>query len=195
MATYKSIAYDPILANASEKVLLKTIEASSSANITFDTGFDSTYKKYIIKYIDVHPQTDAQNFNINFRDGSSAYDATKTTSFFQAYHDEGDVSGNAGVAYNGSGDVASGTGVANLARYVGGDNDQCLSGELQLFDPSNTTFVKQFIARTLNGGSADNTQDEYCAGYCNVTAAIDGVQFSMSSGNIDAGTFKLYGVK
>jgi hypothetical protein len=34
----------------------------------------------------------------------------------------------------------------------------------------------------------------YVAGYCNVTAAIDGVQFSMSSGNIDAGTIKMYGV-
>ena len=33
------------------------------------------------------------------------------------------------------------------------------------------------------------------AGYCNVTAAIDGVQFAMSSGNIDAGTIKLYGLK
>ena len=33
------------------------------------------------------------------------------------------------------------------------------------------------------------------AGYCNVTAAIDGVQFAMSSGNIDAGSIKLYGIK
>ena len=30
--------------------------------------------------------------------------------------------------------------------------------------------------------------------FCNVTAAIDGVQFAMSSGNIDAGTIKLYGI-
>jgi hypothetical protein len=40
----------------------------------------------------------------------------------------------------------------------------------------------------------DLTVDMYVAGYCNVTAAIDGVQFSMSSGNIDAGTIKMYGV-
>ena len=32
-------------------------------------------------------------------------------------------------------------------------------------------------------------------GYCNVTAAIDGVQFSMNTGNIDSGTIKLYGIK
>ena len=33
------------------------------------------------------------------------------------------------------------------------------------------------------------------AGYCNVTAAIDGIQFAFASGNIDSGTFKLYGIK
>ena len=27
-----------------------------------------------------------------------------------------------------------------------------------------------------------------------LTAAIDGVQFAMSSGNIDAGTIKMYGI-
>ena len=37
--------------------------------------------------------------------------------------------------------------------------------------------------------------DVKVAGYCNVTAAIDAVQFAMSGGNIDAGTIKLYGIK
>jgi hypothetical protein len=63
-----------------------------------------------------------------------------------------------------------------------------------LFDPSNTTFVKHFVARVNNyydNGSADG----YVAGYCNVTAAIDGVQFAMSSGNIDSGIIKMYGIK
>ena len=37
--------------------------------------------------------------------------------------------------------------------------------------------------------------DVHTGGYCNVTAAIDAVQFKMSSGNVDAGTIKLYGLK
>jgi len=32
------------------------------------------------------------------------------------------------------------------------------------------------------------------AGYCNVTAAIDGVQFALSAGTIDSGDFCLYGL-
>ena len=35
----------------------------------------------------------------------------------------------------------------------------------------------------------------YTAGYFNTTSAIDEIQFAMSGGNIDAGTFKLYGIK
>ena len=37
--------------------------------------------------------------------------------------------------------------------------------------------------------------NEFIAGYCNVTAAIDAVKFEFSAGNIDAGTIKLYGIK
>ena len=33
------------------------------------------------------------------------------------------------------------------------------------------------------------------AGYFNTTSAIDAVQFKFASGNIDAGTIKLYGLK
>ena len=79
-------------------------------------------------------------------------------------------------------------------RFIGSDNDQCCSGELHLFDPSNTTFVKHFIARTSNTYYVDYHQDEFIAGYANVTAAIDGVQFSASANTIESGTFKLYGV-
>ena len=37
--------------------------------------------------------------------------------------------------------------------------------------------------------------DNFVAGYCNTTSAVDGVRFDFSSGNIDAGTIKLYGIK
>jgi hypothetical protein len=37
-------------------------------------------------------------------------------------------------------------------------------------------------------------KNTYTAGYYNTTSAINAVQFSMSSGNIDAGTIYMYGV-
>ena len=38
------------------------------------------------------------------------------------------------------------------------------------------------------------TADDFMAGYANTTSAVDAVQFKFSSGNIDAGTIKMYGV-
>ena len=63
-----------------------------------------------------------------------------------------------------------------------------------LYNPSSTTFVKHFMSRTNTSRPANRANDIFMAGYCNVTAAIDAVQFKMNSGNIDAGVIKMYGV-
>ena len=173
-------------------VLLTTETASSDATIEFDSNIDSTYKEYIIKFYDVHPETDVKPLTVNFRDGSTAYDATKQTTFFYANHDEADTA--TSLAYVTGGDLALDTGVQNVTVNVGNGNDECASGYLHLFDPSSTTFVKHFMSRSNTYNSDDASYDLFVAGYCNTTSAIDGVQFKFASGDIDAGTFKLYGV-
>ena len=149
----------------------------------------------MFKFYDIHPATDNAEFTVGFRDGSTAYDATKTTSYFNTYHneDEGVDSGTA-VGYNTGQDLAQSTGFQTLAEDVGADNDQNIGGYLHLFSPSNTTFVKHFISRMCVTHGGNYIQDVYVAGYCNVTAAIDGVQFKFSTGNIDSGVIKLYGI-
>ena len=180
---------------AGSMTLISTTTASSDATVTIASGINSTYKEYIIKYINVHPATDNQDFTVNFRDGSTAYDATKTTTFFTAHHGEDDSP--ATLQYSTGNDLAQSTGVQNLAYAVTNDNDGSVSGTLYLFNPSSTTFVKHFIANShamVDDGGVQNT-NFFVAGYCNTTTAIDGVQFKFDSGNIDAGTFKLYGIK
>ena len=173
--------------------LLSTQTASSSANISFTSGIDSTYKEYIIKFINVHPATDDVTFQVNFRDGSTAYDATKTTTAFFAVHNEADD--DAKVEYRTDHDLAQSTGVQKISIEVGNGNDESISGELQLFEPSSTTFVKHFLSRSSLYEGSSYAMDVHTGGYCNVTAAIDAVQFKFSSGNVDAGTIKLYGLK
>ena len=178
---------------AGAMVLLETVTADGSGTtVTFDSNIDSTYKEYIFKFISVHPQTNDANFGVNFRDGGSSYDATKTTTFFRAYHAEAGTA--SGLGYRTSNDLAQGTGVATINIGMGGENDESMSGYLHLFDPSSTTFVKHFIAdgHLYEGGNFAHRA--FVGGYANVTAAIDGVQFSVDNGNIDAGTFKMYGV-
>jgi hypothetical protein len=57
------------------------------------------------------------------------------------------------------------------------------------------TFVKHFIATGQLSLSSDYSLEQFTAGYGNTTSAINAVRFQMSSGNIDAGTIKLYGVR
>ncbi len=183
---------------AGAMTLIKTLTASNSSDISFVNGssdvvLDSTYPIYVFKFISVHPSADNVHFRVNFRDGGSSYDATKTTNYFRAYHDEADSS--TSLAYSAGNDLAQGTGVQNLTEGQGNGNDESFSGEMLFFNPSSTTFVKHFISRLQSYNQADISYESYVSGYCNVTAAIDGVQFTMTSGDIDAGTIKLYGIK
>ena len=67
---------------------------------------------------------------------------------------------------------------------------------MYLFSPSNTTYVKHFIstASATMGGGGDYIQPNYVSGYMNTTSAVNAMQFSMSSGNIDSGDICLYGI-
>ena len=173
------------------QILISEQTASASASVSFPSGIDSTYPIYKFEFINMHPENNDVVFQTNFRDGGSSYDAVKTTTNFEATHTE---SGTTGFKYGTGDDIAQGTG-SQRTGLVGNDNDESVSGTLHIFDPSNTTFVKHFFARTQGYYAGTYAWSNFMAGYCNTTVAIDGVQFSMNSGNIDSGKIKLYGIK
>ena len=189
-----SITSLPSGVSGSSLVLISTQTASSSATISFTSGINSTYKEYIFKFINIHPASDGVNLTVGFRDGGTDYDASKTTTIFQAYHNE--AGNDTALNYDTGEDHANGTGFQTMTGgdSLGSDADQCIVGTLHLFNPSSTTFVKHFIARTNFSGNNNYSVNAHIAGYCNTTTAIDGVQFKMHSGNIDAGTITLYGI-
>ena len=179
-------------------VFIKKLTASSSSSLTFTHGssdviLDSTYKEYLFLYKDIHPSTDGPNFYIQFNAGGSA--ATKTTTSFYAYHKEDGSASQ--LTYQASYDLAQSTNFIPLTSgSTANNNDDNCCSILHLFDPSDTTFVKHFMVRTqnINSTSDPNSNESYVAGYFNTTTALTRIQFKMSSGNIDSGTFKLYGV-
>ena len=178
--------------------LISTQTASSSSTISFTSGIDSTYDEYVFKFYDIHPATDTASFEFNFSiDGGSNYNVTKTSTYFTAYHDEEDQ--NAGLVYDGASDLAQSTSFNTVMNNLSADADHQGSGTMHLFNPASTTFVKHFIIRTQNAVAPDSgtnnfSQDQYIAGYGNITSAVNAVQFKMSTGNIDSGVIKLYGV-
>jgi hypothetical protein len=179
-------------------VFIKKLTASSSSTLSFvdgtsDVVLDDTYKEYLFTFKNIHPGTNNVKFQFNLSaDTGSNYNVAKTTTYFKTQHNEGDTI--AEVSYSVGRDLAQGTGVQILDENLGNDNDQNLSGYLRLFNPSSTTFVKHFTARISDHLQDDAAVDAYIAGYANTTSAVDAIQFSMNSGNIDAGDICLYGI-
>ena len=185
-------ALDSIASGDINLITTNTISSGVSSS-SFTSNIDSTYDTYLFKFINIHPATDNVNLTVNFRDGGSDFDATKTTSYFHAYHDEAD-SGTS-VGENTSNDIAQGTGYQMIGHIPGNDNDQSVSGTLYLFSPASTTFVKHFLCIMNSSAVTPATYNDFVGGYFNTTTAITRFQFKMSTGNIDSGTIKLYGIK
>ena len=175
--------------------LLTTATASSSATLDFTSSINSTYDSYVFKFINIHPATNGALFTFNFSiDTGSNYNVTKTTTFFTATHQEN--GGDSGLSYATGQDLAQSTAFQNIAHATGNDSDENANGEMSIFNPSSTVFVKHFLCHTSNTtstGSPENRQS-ITAGYGNTTSAVDAIQFKMSSGNIDSGVIKMYGV-
>jgi len=177
---------------------IKKLTASSSATLSFVDGassvvLDNTYKEYLFTYNNMHPATDSVYFSFQGNAaGGSGYNETITSTVFTAFHGEGGAGGE--LEYAASRDQAQGTAIQNLTDALGNDSDQSTSGYLHLFNPSSTTFVKHFIGVSNIAHNGEFSMNSFCAGYFNTTSAIDEIQFSMSSGNIDSGDICLYGI-
>lgn len=184
-----------VLANASDGItFISSQTASNSASISFTSGLTSTYKAYKFVFANVHPSADGHQFQFNLStDSGSNYNVTKTTTIFRAYHPEDDSSTD--LTYRPEYDLAQSTAFQPLTDYQGADADQSSVGTLTLFNPSSTTYVKHFICTTNNLSQDDLTRNHFIAGYGNTTSAINAIQFKMSTGNIDAGTIYMYGIK
>ena len=172
--------------------LISSQSASSSASLSFTSGIDSTYKEYIFKFYEINAASNVVDFSFQCStDGGSNYNMTMTTTFFRAWHYANDT--DSGLAYQDARDQAQGTAFQQLAFSSGNQAKGCMVGELHLFNPSSTTYIKNFYSRT-NVHTNAYSVDSYAAGYINTALAIDEVSFKMSSGNFD-GTIKMYGIK
>ena len=176
-------------------VLLNTATASSSASLSFNnTYINSNYLVYQFICKNMNPANDGDNFSVNFSiDNGSNYNVAKTSTYFHARH--GEDGNNAELAYQAAQDLAQGTGLQRLAEGVGGDSDQCTSGIITLFNPSSTTFVKHYISNFSNVRHVNQATNLFVGGYANTTSAVNAIQFSFNSDNINAGQIKLYGIK
>ena len=177
-------------------VLLHDQDYPDVASASITSGIDSTYGEYIFKFYNINPATRAAalSFQVNATDDAGGdYDTSLITStFFRAEHNQ--TGADSDFAYIVAVDQAEGTAYQQLVYGIGHGADESAAGELHLFNPSSTTYVKHFYSRFSAYHASDYATDYYVGGYINTTTAIDDIQFKMSSGNFD-GTIKMWGVK
>jgi len=179
-------------------VLIKTTTISSSTgDVSFihgasDVVFDSTYKEYIFSFINIHGTSDPGGIRFQGTTDGTNFNIATTSTNFRAYHAEDDSA--AAVAYATGYDQAQGTGFQYLTATHGNDNDQSEVIKFHIYEPSSTTFVKNYIARSNGSNDGNYTTSMFTAGYLNTTSAVTGLKFALDTGNIESATIKMYGV-
>jgi len=167
--------------------------ADGVANIDFTANIDSTYDEYMFVCTDINPGTDSAEFGIQFNvAGESGFNETITSTSFAAYHNESGTDDTA-LTYSAASDQAQGTGYQYLMYDAGNGADESGSGTFHLFNPSNTTYVKNFYGTFSYYHASNYNEVRYTAGYVNVTGAIDEVSFKISTGVFD-GVIQMYGI-
>ena len=170
--------------------LLNTSTPSGASSVTFTdlTG----YKIFKFVGIDLFPSVATQEFRFQVNaSGGSGFNETMTTTFFDADHTE---TGTGTLNYEANDDQAQGTAYQKLTRGTGGDADATCAGELYLYNPASTTYVKHFYSRFNEYfSSSPRTLDDFVAGYINTTTAITEIDFKFNTGTI-TGVIKQYGL-
>jgi hypothetical protein len=164
--------------------IAETTVSSATASVTL-TGIDSTYDVYMVRYSDVFSDTD--DVVLQFRVTKSG--SADTT----ANYDEASKSLNAHTSFANN----SGT---NDTKYdqasMGTAGNEQANGIMYLFNFNNSSEFSFFTDEQTSRNRDGNLTGVQGGGVHTVASASDGVQFFMSSGNIDSGSkFVLYGLK
>jgi hypothetical protein len=175
-------------------VLLSTQTASGDASISFTTGIDSTYKEYMFIWNNCQPSVDSATLGFQAStDGGSSYGVTATTTFFKATNREDNSF--ASLSYDAGQDLTQSTNDVQLSLSIGSLGSRSSSGILNIYNPSDTTYVKHFISTSSDRENRDRLYNNYGAGYFNSTTALNAFIFRMnSSANITDGTIQMFGI-
>ena len=187
------------LANTGNLVKISSATANNDSSISFTSGIDSTYDKYIFECISIRPATDNTSFQWNASiDGGSNYNVSKTSTFTAVQNRENDTDGS--LFFSGGASLGSSTNYHVLSYAgVGNRTTESCSVILELYNPSSTSFEKlchsNFVNNHSAGGSTGYSTRGEASYVYHTTSAINAVDFEFASGNITSGTIILYGVK
>lgn len=168
-------------------VTLGSLTASASAQLdftssNFSTAFDGTYDEIMFDLVDILAATNAVDFGARIsQDGGSTFKAG-VADYSQTLHGINDAAGVQAVGATGTRMVLNSN---TLSNATGGWN-----GSVRMHKPSGTALRHAFLVEGYYRNSTSPGMEKVHGGGCYIidTAAINGVRFLMSSGNIASGT-------
>lgn len=171
-------------ASSGALVLLEQHTASGGASIDFSTGFSSTYDEYVFEIVNLLNATNTQRPWIRMST-SGVYDSGANYSDY--YHSRNRLS------FSGNGSEVD-TQVVTMAVDHDNGHSVGICGYVRLFQPLSTTQYKTVMGEFTICNGAGFMENCQFSGWWRNTAAIDGLRFLFSSGNITSGTIRMYGV-
>jgi hypothetical protein len=184
-------------ASVSAQVLLATLTASASASLDFATRnvsgqsgvlFQSDFDEYLLEFVGLQPATNAVGIQVRMStNGGSSY-ASGAADYrwsFMAYG-----SGGPGNTASTGASSISVIGFANISNNVLNPT----SGYLRIFNPLSTAAYKMIGGHATYWDSTPTLVTGEVVGAYQSTTAVNALQVFMSSGNITAGTVRVYGI-
>lgn len=177
-----------LLSTVSGTTLLQTQTASASATIDFTTNINSTFDEYLFVISGVVPATDNTDFWIRVSEnGGSSYIATASYAYNFVY--------SAGAAAPSSTGSSGSDSKAVVIGGLGNNTGEVFHTEVRLYTPASAKYKLMKWNGLMHGQTPSLvTFDGGCVYFGSVNA-INAIRFMMSSGNITAGSFALYGVR
>lgn len=180
-------AFSGTVTGAGTHTLLGTTTASSSANVTFTSSTFTGFNIYMIDGIMVQPASN----DVKLRLRVAGSDGSIDTGSIYNYAAKGLTSTGSDVD-NGNGTQ---TGYKPFGDVVttGNEADEGLSFRMWVYGVADSAVFTQFH---MHGASVGSDYVVTMSSACNIFEAntTTKIQFDFESGNIAAGTFKLYGV-
>lgn len=167
-------------------VALSQASASDSASVEFTANIDGTYETYLLIGTDIIPASDGTDLRLRTStDGGISYD--NGASEYQ--YAKRRINASAGSSDR----ISSGATYIEVYNSLGTASGEALNFRMFLHNPSgtNNTCITLFSTGVNAGGNLESQP----GGASRQSAAdVDALEFSMSSGNIASGEFRLYGI-
>lgn len=164
---------------------LATVTASSQSAVSFTSLIDSTYRAYVFEVDNLLPATNTVSLLCEVSDDAGS--SWKSTGYAGVTFVSNNSGGSAAVAASSNIQISQTSDVSNTSGYG-------VTGSLTLRTPSSS------LRKILNGqfgyrNSASGIGQVQVGGYWDGSAALTGIRFRFSSGNVASGIVTMYGIK